>query len=294
MQLSSHFVGLRLNPLTRHFTWRDTMNYAAAVDDDNPAYFDDEREGGVIGPPLFSVALTWPVTANIGDYLQDEAFPRELLLTQVHYTEHIQFLSPIKPDATLTVTGRIVAILPHRAGTHVVLRYDASDDQNQPIFTEHIGAMLRGVACEDQGRGQSALPLVPGLGERETPVWEARVPIDPARPFIYDGCSNISFPIHTSRKFARQVGLPGTILQGTATLAYAARELVNREADGNPLKLKALSCRFTDMVRPGTDILIRLLDRRRRADGVELHFAVINHEGRKAISKGYAKFKIKP
>ncbi len=239
MQLSSHFVGQGLKPLTRSFTWRDTMNYAAAVDDDNPAYFDDEREAGVLAPPLFSVALTWPVTANIGDYLQDQTFPRELLLTQVHYTEHIQFSRPLQPEATVTIAGRIVAILPHRAGTHVVMRYDASDDQGRPIFTEHIGALLRGVTCGDQGQGHSALPLVPGPREEKISIWETHVPIDTARPFIYDGCTNISFPIHTSRKFARQVGLPGTILQGTATLAYAVRELINREANGDPSRLKA-------------------------------------------------------
>ena len=43
------------------------------------------------------------------------------------------------------------------------------------------------------------------------------------------------------------MGLPGIIHQGTATLAYAVRELVNREARGNPALLKALACRFTGM-----------------------------------------------
>jgi len=286
--LSSHFVGQKLKPLTRRFTWRDTMNYAAAVSDHNPLYFDDEQERGVVAPPLFSVALTWPLTSNIGAYLQDSAFPQEVLLTQVHYTEAIQFFRPLRPDATLTIKGRIDAILPHRAGTHVVLRYAAYDQQGRSLFTEHIGAMLRGVTCADEGRGRSALPNVPDPGERQAPIWEACVPLDAARPFIYDGCTNISFPIHTSRKFAHQVGLPGTILQGTATLAYAARELVNREADGDPLRLKMLSCRFTNMVPSGSDIVIQLVDRRPGAEGLETHFVVLNHAGRKAISGGYA------
>ena len=98
-------------------------------------------------------------------------------------------------------------------------------------------------------------------------------------PFIYDGCTDIHFPIHTSRKFANDVGLPGIIHQGTATLAYAARELVNREARGNPALLKALACRFTGMVRPGSDD--------RTADsGMLVAFDVLNAEGKKAISDG--------
>ena len=288
MQLSTAFAGKKLKTTTRPFTWRETMNYAAAIDDINPAYFNDDCENGIVAPPLFSVALTWPITANIANLLEDPDFPREALLTQVHYTEHLKFFGPLKPDATLTIAGRIVAILPHRAGTHVVLCYEALNESGEPVFTEHIGAMLRGIDCGDEGRGHSALPSIPNQGIRETPIWEAQVYIDTVRPFIYDGCTNISFPIHTSLKFARQVGLPGTILQGTATLALAAREIINREADGDPNRLKEIACRFTGIVRPGTKIVIKLEDRRKSTKGLETYFTVLNHDGRKAISGGYA------
>ena len=288
MQLSSAFAGKQLKTTTRLFTWRDTMNYAAAVDDVNPVYFNDDCEGGIVAPPLFSVALTWPITANIANLLEAPDFPRDVLLSQVHYMEHLKFVRPLKPDATLTIKGRIVAILPHRAGTHVVLRYEALSESGEPVFTEHLGAMLRGVVCADEGQGQSELPSIPNKRTRNTPIWKTQVCVDTARPFVYDGCTNISFPIHTSRKFARQVGLPGTILQGTATLAFAAREIINRESGGNPLSLKEIACRFTGMVQPGTDITIQLEDRCPSEKGTEVFFTVLNHEGQKAISGGYA------
>jgi acyl dehydratase len=81
------------------------------------------------------------------------------------------------------------------------------------------------------------------------------------------------------------VGLPGIILQGTCTLALAARELVNREAGGDPTRLKTLSCRFSGMVRPGTSIRVELKSRSRG----DLFFEVLNQEGEKAVSKGYAR-----
>ena len=84
------------------------------------------------------------------------------------------------------------------------------------------------------------------------------------------------------------VGLPDIILQGTATLAYAVKELINREASENPLCLKSLSCRFTGMVIPGTQIRIQLIENLDRENGKELHFSVTNSEGRRAISNGYA------
>ncbi len=106
------------------------MNYAAAIGDDNSAYFDDENREGIIAPPMFSVAATWPVIENLAQYLATDDFPHEILLTQVHYTEHLMFHRPIRPDEELTIQGVIAAIVPHRAGTHVVIRFEARN-QNQ-------------------------------------------------------------------------------------------------------------------------------------------------------------------
>ena len=54
MQVSSSYVGSVSNPLEQEITWRHAMNFAAAVDDNNPIYFDDEREGGIIAPPMIA------------------------------------------------------------------------------------------------------------------------------------------------------------------------------------------------------------------------------------------------
>ena len=64
MKLSPQFAGTHLREYTTTVSWRDSMNFAAAVTDNNEVYFNDEREGGIIAPPMFSVALTWPVSEN--------------------------------------------------------------------------------------------------------------------------------------------------------------------------------------------------------------------------------------
>lgn len=289
MELGSHLVGSGLKEYRKEVSWRETMNYAAAVGDNNPCYFDDERMDGIIAPPMFCVAVTWPVTEKLEEFLEPGLLPAEISATKIHYTEHIEFYRPVKPGDILAVKGKIAAILPHRAGTHIIIRYDVSDNTGKPVFTEHIGALLRNVKCTDSGRGGETLPPVPACGSKGAPVWEATIPIDPMRPFVYDGCTNIFFPIHTSKQFAKMVGLPGIILQGTATLAYAVKELINREAGGNPHCLKVLSCRFTGMVLPGTDISIKLIEKLNRNNDKDLHFIVINKEGQKVISNGYAR-----
>jgi acyl dehydratase len=291
MELSSRFVGTRLKEYQTAITWRDTMNYAATVGDANPCYLDDERPGGIVAPPMFAVAATWPILERIWGYIEDPDFPRELLLTQVHYTEHLRFHRPVRPGDALTIRGAVAAIMPHRAGTHIVIRFDAADGGNAPVFTEHIGALLRGVACADEGQGGDALPRVPPSPDEAVPVWKSSIAIDPCAPFVYDGCTRIHFPIHTSVKFAHDVGLPGRILQGTATLAYAVRDLIDREGEGNPLAVESVSCRFSGMVIPGGEIAVRLL-RKSPGGGTDLFFDVINAEGKTAISHGYIRLNI--
>jgi len=287
MKIDSSFVGTPLKDYTTTVTWRATMNYAAAVNDANPVYFDDE-EKTVIAPPMFAVALTWPISERIWEYIDDKNFPVDIIKTQVHYTEHLAFHRPMYAGDVLNNKGHIAAIMAHRAGTVVVIRFDAIDQDGNGVFTEHIGGLMRGVECTGNSRGKEDLPLVPPFSGVPGAQWEKVIHIDRMQPFIYDGCTNIHFPIHTSVGFARIVGLPDIILQGTATLAFAARELTDNEAAGNPQRLKELSCRFTGMVVPPADIRVLLLQREEHASGTDLFFEVHGKEGR-VLSNGYAR-----
>jgi len=223
---------------------------------------------------------------HITDYLQADGFPQEVLFTQVHYSEHLSLHQPVTPGMKLKIKGVIAAIVPHRAGTYVVIQYDAQDAGGSRVFTEHIGAMMRGVECADGGKGGQSIPSVP-LNTGESALWESVIPIDPLAPFIYDGCTNIHFPIHTSVQFAHQVGLPGIIHQGTATLAVSVHNILNREAGGDPRRLTTVYCRFSGMVIPGSAIRVRLTGKNKAAGGTDLFFTVFNAEEKKAISDGY-------
>lgn len=291
MKLSSAFVGATLKEYTCIITARRTMNYAAAIGDANPLYFNDERPEGIIAPPLFPVAVTWPIVENITDYLDAPEFSQEVLFTQVHYSEHLSIHRPVKPGSHLTIKGIIAAIEPHRAGTYITTRFDAHDADGNHYFTEHIGAMMRGVACEDTGKGGQSVPSVPEQTKESAALWESVIPIDPLAPFIYDGCTNIYFPIHTSLQFAHQVGLPGIIHQGTATLALAVHSVLNRETGGDPHRVATIYCRFSGMVLPGSAIRVRLTGKNQMSCGTDLFFTVFNAEEKRAISDGYIRLK---
>lgn len=286
MEISSRFVGAPLKPMEAQVTWRQTTNYAAATGDANHRYLDDERSEGIVAPPMFCVAVTWPISERIWEYIEAPDFPTQILTTQVHYTEHLQVHRLVRPDDRLGIRGRVAAILPHKSGTLMVLRYDACDQAGKIVFTEHIGAMMRGVRCTDTGAGAELLPIVPSPVLPCPPLWEATIPIARTAPFIYDGCTNIHFPIHTSVKFAREVGLPDIIYQGTATLALGVREMVDREAAGDPGRVKSIACRFTGMVIPDSEIRVQHVGRQFEGDQLHLFFTILNADGKNAVSNG--------
>lgn len=287
MELDSNLAGTLLRDFETTVNWRHTMNYAAAVDDFNEMYFDDEKEGGVIAPPMYSVALTWNILGRIWEFIDTDSFPMDIIARQVHYTEYLEFHRALTPGEKLVIKGKVAAILPHRAGTCVVTRFDAVDEEKKTVFTEFLGGLMRGVKCSGSGLGEDELPVIPANPE-EAVEWESSIYISSLSPYIYDGCTDIIFPIHTSRKFARQVGLPGIILQGTATLAFALRELINREAGGDPRRVKRVYCRFTGMVSPGTDIKVRKTGAYGSEKSAGCFFDVLNSRGEKALKGGFA------
>lgn len=283
MKVTSHFVGAPFRDRSMELTTRRIMNFAASVFDDNPFFLDDERADGIVAHPMIACSITWPSSLDIDKYLIAEDFPAHLNRYQVHYTESIVWHRPMRPGDHLTVHGELSAILPHRAGTHLIVRYDAVDANGQPVFTEFTGAMLRDVECEDEGRGEDAVPPLPKFRSTET-IWEAPIDLHPLAAHIYDGCADISFPIHSSVAFAHMVGLPNIIIQGTATVTYAVSELIRREADGDPTRVQALDCRFTGMVLPGSRISVKLKGREAGEGFTDLYWDVLDEKGRRVVT----------
>ena len=282
-------AGTPFRQYTSEVTWRQTTNYAAAIDDDNPYYIDDERPDGLVAHPMFATVSTWPIARNWGAYITGDVDLQheEVAGKGVHYSEICEIHRLVRPGDRLTITGEIAAVLSYKAGTHLINAYRAVDQDGKPVFTEYIGGMLRGVECVGEDRGKENIPVIPINEETGNPVWEKTIAIERLRPFIYDGCTNIVSIIHTSREFAHSVDLPDIILQGSATIAYAVKEIVNAEAEGNPHRVKTISCRFSGMVIPGSDITLQMHKRVAGETGTDIFFEVLNSENKKAIRHGY-------
>jgi hypothetical protein len=52
---------------------------------------------------MLAVALTWPISSNIGNYLVLKDFPREVLMTLVNCTERLDFHRLVRPGITTSL-----------------------------------------------------------------------------------------------------------------------------------------------------------------------------------------------
>jgi acyl dehydratase len=92
--------------------------------------------------------------------------------------------------------------------------------------------------------------------EQGEQIPELRVTPDRYLPHRYAGASGDFNPIHIDPEFARQVGLPSTILHGLYTMALVARANT-AAAGGDPAALRRLSVQFRGMGLPEKEIVVR-------------------------------------
>jgi NAD(P)-dependent dehydrogenase (short-subunit alcohol dehydrogenase family)/acyl dehydratase len=101
----------------------------------------------------------------------------------------------------------------------------------------------------------------------------------------YAAASGDDNPIHLDQATALSAGLPGCILHGLCTMAFAQRDVVNAFADADPSRLASLSVRFAGPVFPGETLTMQMWD---HGDG-SVSFATMNAEGKPVITDGRAK-----
>ena len=106
MPLNKDLVGKEYAPTTTEATLGAMQNYARAYNDDNPAFFDSTRTGGIVAPPMYAVVVTWPsIMGVVGD--PDLKVDVVRLL---HGEQDIEFIRPIRQGDKITAVAKVVSI----------------------------------------------------------------------------------------------------------------------------------------------------------------------------------------
>jgi acyl dehydratase len=263
-----------------------TTAYAAATNDTNP-----KHTAGELAPPLFAVVPVWesigPVVARVT--------PPDVLMRVVHGAQDIRFHRPIVPGDVLRSRAAPLGIGVRGSGTTLVVKTESRDAAGELVNEQYFTLFFRGVS-DGEGGGQTAPDhKLPAEIKATPPVAEATYTIDADQTFRYADASGDRMPIHLDDALARALGLPGIIVHGLCTMAFAGRAVVEEVAGGDSARLRRLAMRFSRPLLPGQTVTTRIYDAGplpgAAEDGEPVHafaFETVNPEGQAAGKDGWA------
>ncbi len=133
-------------------------------------------------------------------------------------------------------------------------------------------------------------PPLPEASRAGDPI-EVRVPLSAVAAHVYTECARIWNPIHTDPTVARQAGLPGIILHGTANLAHGVSAVIAQFAPGRPDRVRRITGRFAAMVALPSTLTVRMwapgsTTPNAQSTATVIAFEVLNEQGEPAVRDG--------
>jgi acyl dehydratase len=277
MPLNKNLVGKEYPPPTSEATLAAMQNYARAYNDDNPAFFDTARAGGIVAPPMYAVVLTWPsIMAVIGD--PDLKVDVVRLL---HGEQDMEFIRPIRPGDKITSVAKVASIETKASGETLVIEINAKNAAGELVNRTLFNAFIR-------GGGRGGLDARIAEPDRGEPLLAVAQQVDKDQTYRYKEASGDYNPIHVDENFAKMAGLPGIIVHGLCTMAFTSKVMIGQLCGGDPVKLKRLRVRFTRPVLPGQIITTRVWPDGERDHRKIFAFETVNPDGRAVIRGGLA------
>jgi 3-hydroxybutyryl-CoA dehydratase len=115
------------------------------------------------------------------------------------------------------------------------------------------------------------------------PITQKRI-CDRYRPIYYAAASGDFNPIHLDKEFATMVGLPGNILHGMCTMAWAAEAAIDA-LGGDPGALKKLRVRFSRPVKIDDEVTFSVTP---APAGQTLTLTAVNQDGQEVLKNAEA------
>ncbi|MBI3797058.1 MAG: MaoC family dehydratase N-terminal domain-containing protein [Deltaproteobacteria bacterium] len=277
MSLNRNLIGKQYPPQDYGVTAEATMQYARAYNEDNPWFFDTTRPGGIIAPPMFGVVMSWlPIIMVMSD--SDLGVD---LLRLLHAEQDMYFSRPVAPGDIVTSTAKILAIEAKATGESVVLEVSCTNQRGEPVQRLLFTAFIRGKGKRDKRNDEPSEE--PPSGE---PLLRVSQSIDLDQTYRYAHASGDHNPIHVDENMAKMAGLPGIIVHGLCTMAFASKVMIDQLCDRDPRRLKRLRTRFSRPVFPGQMITTAIWPRSDRGGLKVYAYETENPNGKAVIKDG--------
>jgi acyl dehydratase len=213
--------------------------YAAATDD-------------VPGGPVFAIVPVWKTIAPASrSVASDEARKRV-----VHYEHDIVAHRPIEAGMTLTSRATPVSLLARPNGASLVIKTETRSEDGELVNEQYVTEFFRGVETR---RTAGERPPDHKLDvDGADPIGEVTYPVAEDQTVRYAAASGDDFAIHLDDDFARAVGLPGRIVHGLCTMAFAGRAVLEAAGVTDPRAVERLAVRFSAPLFPGDVVTTRI------------------------------------
>jgi acyl dehydratase len=213
----------------------DFLAYAAATDDPNPRY-----AALGVAPPMFHVRPLMPLLHRMATDPELELD----YLRLVHGEHAATFHRPLRDGDALALGATLTSLEDKPSGR--VATFAIRGTVGGELALEGSTVFFIRREGGGGGGGKKAPPEDPG-----PPTWEADQPVAPDQAARYADASGDRNPIHLDAAVAQKAGLPGPILHGLCTMAFAQRDLIARACDGDPRRLRSIGVRWVKPVLLG-------------------------------------------
>ena len=241
--------------------------YAAATDD-------------VPGGPVFAIVPVWEAIAPVSRLVASEE-ARKLV---VHYEHDIVAHRPIEAGMTLESRATPISLLARPNGTSLVIRTETHAEGGDLVNEQYVTEFFRGVEAPTSVGERAPDHRLEVDGDE--PLAEIGYPVAEDQTARYAAASGDDFAIHLDDEFARKVGLPGRIVHGLCTMAFAGRAVLEAAGVDDPRAVRRLAVRFSAPLFPGDTVTTRVW----RVDG-GFGFEALGGHGKPVIKDGLAELR---
>lgn len=233
-----------------------------------------EATDDVPGGPVFAIVPVWNVVAPASEAVVSGDVRRLV----VHYEQDMLLHRPLEAGMLVVSRAEPVAVLPRPNGTSLVMKTETRGEDGELLNEQFVTEFFRGVQA-DYGVGERAPDhrLEPD-GE---PVAEVTYLVAENQTARYAAASGDDFAVHLDDEFARRVGLPGRIVHGLCTMAFAGRAVLEAVGVEDRRAVKRIAVRFSAPLFPGESVTTRVW----KIDGA-FGFESVNAQGTAVLKDG--------
>jgi acyl dehydratase len=248
--------------------------YSRATNDTIPSHL-----SGDLASPIFNVVPAFKVIAP----LTEEMPPPAKRMMGLHGEQDFRFHRPIEGGMRLFTKAMALGVTPRSTGSLITVRGLTTNEADELVVEQFVTVFIR-TAIAPQAVGE--LPPTRELTREPEPIAEVSQAFDVDQTYRYMGASGDTMPLHSEAEFARKFGLPGIILHGNCTLAFATRVLLETTANNDVRRLKRLAVRFSRWVTPQDVITTRVFNAGRKENRSVYGFETLLPSGEACLSDG--------